>query len=177
MPLAGPKLFTIRVKGGTKIIHVIGRIRGNLSRASRRTGRSLAEKGREQAKEIVRMQEAQFPWSGKGQLMNSIVVREGEQGPDRNEFQLVAGASYAAQVEEGLTPRKVPVANDTKLQSWLKGAGFSRFPKFVTVSAKDPYPARPIPWGTEGMQFMRKAFDFMRKDVETYVEQLAREIY
>ena len=181
MPLKSTPLYVIRLENGTKIIHAVGRIRGNLSRASRRTGRSLAYKARDQARDLVREQEARFYWKGKGQLINNIVVRKGRQNDERNEFWLVAKTPYAFEVESGLKPTIKYVDSEPKLKSWVEGAVkagvMKRKPKKIRVAADTSTPLRPIPWGPTGMKFMRHAFDFMRKDVENYLEEIRREIY
>jgi len=181
MPLTGPKILTFTLKGNERIMVHYKKILTHIPRKARQTGRSLAYKGRDQARELVREQEAGFYWKGKGQLMNNIVVRKGRQDNERSEFWLVAKTPYAFGVESGLKPTIKYVDSEPKLKSWVEGAVkagvMKQKPKKIRVAADISTPSRPIPWGPTGMKFMRHAFDFMRKGAETYLEQIREEIY
>jgi len=177
--LSGGRLIVeIKEKGGTKLNAKIGRLMRKIPRYLNRTGRIIAERGRDVAKQRIRDQESKFNWSGKGQLANSVVVRNVERSNERNIFELVATAGYAWQVEDGLQPRqKVPIRETGKLFSWAEGAADAKgmfieelFPR-GTMNIAGQYSA---PWVKTGMKFMETGVNSMKKELRTHVEKTSK---
>ena len=180
--LSGGRLIVeINEKNRNKLNAKLGRLMRLIPRHLNRTGRIIAERGRDVAKQRIRDLESTFNWTGKGQLANSVVVRNLERSTERNIFELVATAQYAQEVEDGLRPRmNVPIRETGKLFSWAEGAADSQgflsvgglFPR-GTMNIAGPHSA---PWAKTGMKFMETGFNSMKKELRTHVEKLGKEI-
>ena len=164
-----------------KLNVTINKLNRTIPRLSNRTGRSIAEYGRDTARNIVRQKEATFDWVRKGQLANSIVVRNIEQSQLKNIFELVATAQYAFQVENGMiTRREVSIFETPKLTSWARGAAESQglelnelFPRGVMRIGGQ----HAAPWIKEGgMKFMKAGGDSMKSELKNKVQELGKNI-
>jgi len=168
-------------KDYTKLLAKTGRMQVNIPRYSNRTGRIIAERGRDVARQRVKEQESSFDWLNKGQLAKSIVVRNVEQSNERNIFELAATAPHAWQVENGLIVRRnVPIGETPKLRSWAEGAALARgeedafggFPRGVmNIGGKNA-----TPWAKTGMKYMEAAGNSMKSELRTHIEKLGKEI-
>jgi len=171
---------TLDERDRTKNIAKIGRMQRNIPRYANRTGRIIAERGRDVARKIIVEKESKFEWNQKGQLRRTMVVRNVENSPERNVFELAATASYAWQVENGLIPRSnVPIGETSKLLSWARAAAEARgsfmeeaFPK-GTMNIAGRYSA---PWVKTGMKFMEAAGNSMIQELRNEIPRLGIDI-